>query len=417
MTENILYAQSGGVTSVINATACGVIKTARASKRFKKVFAAKNGIIGVLNEEIIDTTRESSKIIESLIHTPGGAFGSCRYKLRSIHDDIREYVRLVDVFKAHKIKYFLYNGGGDSQDTANKVGHLSSKLGYPISCIGIPKTIDNDLPITDSSPGFGSVAKYVATSTLEASLDVRSMAESSTKVFLFEVMGRNAGWIAASSGLIKSKSMSAPHIILFPEIQFDEKKFIKKVKEAVIKWGYCVVVASEGIKRKDGSFVSDADSIDAFGHSQLGGVSPFLADLVKRKLKIKCHWAVADYLQRSARHLASSNDVKQAYALGEAAVRFAEDDQNMVMPVIRRIPGKKYKWKIESAKLSRVANVERKLPRSYITQDGFGITKKAKEYLLPLIQGEEYPPYSDGLPIYSYPKNELVTKKLPAFSC
>ena len=288
-------------------------------------------------------------------------------------------------------------------------------MGYPISCIGIPKTIDNDLPITDSSPGFGSVAKYVATSTLEASLDVRSMAESSTKVFLFEVMGRNAGWIAASSGLIKSKSMSAPHVILFPEIQFDENKFIKKVKEAVIKWGYCVVVASEGIKRKDGSFVSDAGSIDAFGHSQLGGVSPFLADLVKRKLKFKCHWAVADYLQRSARHLASSTDVKQAYALGEAAVRFAEDGQNMVMPVIRRIPGKKYRWKIESAKLSRVANVERKLPRSYITQDGFGITKKAKEYLLPLIQGEEYPPYAEGLPIYSYPKNELVTKKLPAF--
>ncbi len=415
MSENILYAQSGGVTSVINATACGVIKTARASKKFKKVFAAKNGILGVLNEEIIDTTRESSKIIESLIHTPGGAFGSCRYKLRSIDDDISEYVRLVDVFKAHKIKHFLYNGGGDSQDTANKVGHLSSELGYSISCIGIPKTIDNDLPITDSSPGFGSVAKYVATSTLEASLDVKSMAGSSTKVFLFEVMGRNAGWIAASSGLIKSKSMSAPHVILFPEIQFDENKFIKKVKEAVIKWGYCVVVASEGIKRKDGSFVSDAGSIDAFGHSQLGGVSPFLADLVKRKLKFKCHWAVADYLQRSARHLASSTDVKQAYALGEAAVRFAEDGQNMVMPVIRRIPGKKYRWKIESAKLSRVANVERKLPRSYITQDGFGITKKAKEYLLPLIQGEEYPPYAAGLPSYSYPKNELVTKKLPAF--
>ena len=415
MSENILYAQSGGVTSVINATACGVIKTERASKKFKKVFAAKNGILGVLNEEIIDTTRESSKIIESLIHTPGGAFGSCRYKLRSIDDDISEYVRLVDVFKAHKIKHFLYNGGGDSQDTANKVGNLSSKLGYPISCIGIPKTIDNDLPITDSSPGFGSVAKYVATSTLEASLDVKSMAGSSTKVFLFEVMGRNAGWIAASSGLIKSKSMSAPHVILFPEIQFDENKFIKKVKEAVIKWGYCVVVASEGIKRKDGSFVSDAGSIDAFGHSQLGGVSPFLADLVKRKLKFKCHWAVADYLQRSARHLASSTDVKQAYALGEAAVRFAEDGQNMVMPVIRRIPGKKYRWAIESAKLSRVANVERKLPRSYITQNGFGITKKAKEYLLPLIQGEEYPPYAAGLPSYSYPKNELVTKKLPAF--
>jgi len=415
LTENILYAQSGGVTSVINATACGVIKTARASTKFKKVFAAKNGILGVLNEEIIDTSRESSKVIDNLIHTPGGAFGSCRYKLRSIDDDISQYVRLVDIFKAHKIKYFLYNGGGDSQDTANKVGLLSSKLGHPISCIGIPKTIDNDLPITDSSPGFGSVAKYVATSTLEASLDVRSMAESSTKVFLFEVMGRNAGWIAASSGLIKSKSMSAPHVILFPEIQFDENKFIKKVKEAVIEWGYCVVVASEGIKRKDGSFVSDNGSIDAFGHSQLGGVAPFLADLVKRELQFKCHWAVSDYLQRSARHLASSTDVQHAFALGEAAVRFAENDQNMVMPVIRRIPGKKYRWKIESAKLSRVANVERKLPRSYITREGYGITTKAIEYLLPLIQGEEYPPYAAGLPNYAYPKNQLVTKKLPAF--
>ncbi len=416
MSENILYAQSGGVTAVINATACGVIQTARLSKKFKKVFAAKNGILGVLREELIDTGKESARAIDSLLHTPGGAFGSCRHKLRSFDEDNREYARLVEVFRSHKVKYFLYNGGGDSQDTANKVAQISSKLGYPLNCIGIPKTIDNDLPYTDSCPGFGSVAKYVATSTLEATLDVLSMAKSSTKVFLLEVMGRHTGWIAASAGLIKSSEISAPHIILFPEVVFDEEKFLKKVHESVSRHGYCVIVASEGVRQKDGSFISDKNSRDAFGHLQLGGAVPILADLVKNSFDYKCHWAVADYLQRSARHLASETDVEQAYALGQAAVKLAEKNRNSVMPVIKRVPGKSYKWRIQEVRLGKVANIERKIPKSFISKDGYGITNRARDYLLPLILGEAYPPYKGGLPDYVSLKNVLVSKKLPDFS-
>ena len=414
--QNIFYAQSGGVTAVINATACGVIESARKSKKLGKVLAGKNGIIGALKEELIDTSLESEKDIAALRHTPSGAFGSCRFKLKSLSENKAEYQRLIDVFQAHNIGYFFYNGGGDSQDTANKVSQLSLQMGYPICCIGIPKTVDNDLPITDTCPGFGSVAKYVAVSTMEAGLDVASMAESSTKIFVLEVMGRHAGWIAAASGLAKDNPLAPPHIILFPEVAFDKAKFLVRVKQTVNRVGYCVVVASEGAQYADGRFLADAGAKDAFGHTQLGGVAPALVEMIKGAHGYKCHWSVADYLQRAARHIASATDVAQAYAVGEAAVQFALEGKNAVMPVIKRKKTKLYEWEIGEAPLSRVANVEKKMPKSFITKDGFGITGKAREYLAPLIRGEDYPPYKNGLPQYVRLKNKLVRKKLPKCS-
>ncbi len=413
--KNIFYAQSGGVTAVINATACGVIESARRERRLGKVLAGRNGIIGALREELIDTSLETPTTIAGLRFTPSGAFGSCRYKLKSIEENRAEYRRLVDVFRAHDIGYFFYNGGGDSQDTAHKVSQISVELGFPITCIGIPKTVDNDLPVTDNCPGFGSVAKYVAISTMEAGFDVASMAESSTKVFVLEVMGRHAGWIAAAAGLAQSNRNEPPHVILFPEIAFDKRKFLKKVKETVARVGYCVIVASEGAQNKDGTFVADAGIKDAFGHTQLGGVAPTLVDLIKQAHGYKCHWSVADYLQRAARHIASATDVDQAYAVGKAAVEFALAGKNAVMPIIVRQKGKRYRWKIGEVPLRRVANVERKMPRSYISKDGYGITKSCRAYLSPLIEGEDTPPYKHGLPQYVRPKNKLVGKVLPAF--
>ena len=411
---NTFYAQSGGVTSVINASACGVIETARKHKSvFGKVFAGRNGILGALNEELIDTTKESAKNIAMLKQTPSGAFGSCRYKLKSLQENQREYARLIDVFKAHNIRYFFYNGGGDSQDTAHKVSQLGEKMGYPITCIGVPKTVDNDLPFTDCCPGFGSVAKYVAVSTKEAALDVASMCETSTKIFVLEVMGRHAGWIAAAGALAQEKKGDAPHIILLPEVPFQQAKFIRKVKQTVKDKGYCVIVVSEGAQYKDGTFLADAGGKDAFGHTQLGGVAPMVAELVKSKTGYKYHWAVADYLQRAARHIASKTDVDQAYALGKAAVEFAYAGKNAVMPTIVRTSDKPYRWKIGEAKLSRVANVERKMPKNFISSDGFGITAPARRYLEPLIAGEDYPAYKNGVPQYVQLKNVLTAKKLP----
>jgi 6-phosphofructokinase len=417
MKKNILYAQSGGVTPVINATACGVIETARNNRdRIGKVYAGKDGIIGILREELIDTSKERKSNITALRHTPGGAFGSCRYKLKSIEDSRREYERLIEVLRAHNIGYFFYNGGGDSADTAYKVSLISRKMGFPVQCIGIPKTIDNDLPVTDNCPGFGSVAKYVAVSIMEASLDVKSMASSSTKVFVLEVMGRHAGWIAASAGLVAREEGDPPHIILFPEVPFRQREFLKKVKHAVENYGYCSIVVSEGVRNSKGQFLADAGTRDAFGHAQLGGVAPVVASLVRDKLGYKYHWAVSDYLQRSARHVASKVDVDQAYAVGEAAVLFALDGKSGVMPVIKRVSNNPYRWKIGEALLSRVANREKMMPKSYISPDGMGITSAARRYLAPLIRGEDYPPYDrDGLPKYASLNNVLVQKKLDAF--
>jgi 6-phosphofructokinase len=417
MKKNILYAQSGGVTPVINATACGVIETARSNRdRIGKVYAGKDGIIGILREELIDTSRERKSNITALRYTPGGAFGSCRYKLKSIEESKREYERLIEVLRAHDIGYFFYNGGGDSADTAYKVSQISKKMGFPVQCIGIPKTIDNDLPITDNSPGFGSVAKYVAVSIMEASLDVESMASSSTKVFVLEVMGRHAGWIAAASGLVAREEGDPPHVILFPEVPFKQREFLKKVKHAVENYGYCSIVVSEGVRNTRGQFLADAGTRDAFGHAQLGGVAPVVANLVREKFGYKYHWAVSDYLQRSARHIAAKVDVDQAYAVGEAAVKFALEGKSGVMPVIKRVSNNPYRWKIGEAPLSRVANREKKMPKSYITADGMGITPAARRYLAPLIRGEDYPPYDrDGLPKYAKMSKVLVQKKLPAF--
>ncbi|MGH8496337.1 MAG: 6-phosphofructokinase [Gammaproteobacteria bacterium] len=411
--KNALYAQSGGVTAVINTSACAVIETARKHRdRIGKVYAGRNGIIGALTEDLIDTSKESTAAIAALRHTPGGAFGSARYKLKGLDDNRAQYERLIEVFKAHDIGYFFYNGGGDSMDTAYKVSQLGRKLGYPIACVGVPKTVDNDLAVTDNCPGFGSVAKYVAVSTREAALDVESMAETSTKVFVLEVMGRHAGWIAAAGGLAGEKKGDAPHAIIFPEVAFDEAKFLARVKDSVESCGYCVVVVSEGARDKDGRFLSDAGSRDAFGHVQLGGVAPVVADLTKSKLGYKHHWAVADYLQRSARHIASKVDVDQAYAVGKAAVEFALKGHNAIMPVIVRQSDRPYRWGIGMTELKHVANREKMMPKRYISRDGFGITAECRRYLEPLIRGEDYPPYQKGLPSYVKLRNAPVAKKL-----
>ncbi len=410
--NNVFYAQSGGVTAVINASACGVIETARKQQVLGKVLAGRNGIIGALREELIDTSLESDADIAALRHTPAGAFGSCRYKLKGLDQNRAEYERLIEVFKAHNIGYFFYNGGGDSQDTANKVAQFSQQMQFPITCIGIPKTVDNDLPITDTCPGFGSVAKYVAVSIREAGLDVASMSESSTKVFVMEVMGRHAGWIAGAAGLAAEQEGDAPHIIVFPEIAFDKGAFLAKVSDCVKKYGYCAIVVSEGAHYADGTFLADAGSRDAFGHVQLGGVAPTLAGMVKQELGYKYHWAVSDYLQRAARHIASRTDVEQAYAMGKAAVEFALAGKNAVMPTVVRESTNPYRWSVGEALLSDVANKEKLMPRDFITADGFGITAAAREYFAPLILGEDYPPYANGLPQYARLKKFLVPQKL-----
>ena len=415
--KNAFYAQSGGVTAVINATACGVIETARLHKdRIGKVYAGRNGIIGALTEDLIDTGKDSAQAIAALRHTPAGAFGSCRYKLKSLEQNRAEYERLIAVFKAHNIGYFFYNGGGDSADTCLKVSQLSETMGYPIQAIHVPKTVDNDLPLTDCCPGFGSVAKFSAISVREAALDVKSMAKTSTRVFIMEAMGRHAGWIAAAAGLAGNGNDEPPHIILFPEIPFSQAAFLQRVDETVKRVGYCVIVVSEGAKYADGRFLAEAGTVDAFGHTQLGGVAPALAALVKNNLNLKYHWAVPDYLQRSARHIASKTDVEQAYAVGKAAVEFALRGRNSVMVTIVRKSDKPYRWAIGEAPLANVANVEKKMPRDFITTDGFGITDKARRYLAPLIRGEDYPPYKDGLPQYVTLKNVAVPKKLDSFA-
>ena len=411
-TRNAFYAQSGGVTAVINASACGVIETARAHPaEIGNVFAGRNGIIGALTEDLIDTAQESAADIAALRHTPSGAFGSCRYKLKSLEQNRAEYERLIEVFRAHDIGYFFYNGGGDSADTCLKVSQMSATLGYPLQAIHVPKTVDNDLPITDVCPGFGSVAKYVAVSVREASFDVASMAKTSTKVFVMEVMGRHAGWIAAAGGLAADESCPLPIIILFPELPFDEARFIARVDELVKSHGYCSVVVSEGVRSPDGQFLSDQGIRDAFGHAQLGGVAPVIANLVREHLKLKYHWAVADYLQRAARHIASKTDVEQAYALGKAAVELALAGRHSVMPTIVRESDSPYRWRLGEARLEDVANQERKMPRDFISEDGFGISDAGRRYLLPLIQGEDYPPYRNGLPDYVRLRNVAVPRK------
>ncbi|MGF1644617.1 MAG: 6-phosphofructokinase [Thiotrichales bacterium] len=414
MAKNAFYAQSGGVTAVINASACGVIETARKHKdKIANVYAGRNGIIGALTEDLIDTSAESDADIAALRHTPSGAFGSCRYKLKSLEANKAEYERLIEIFKAHDIGYFFYNGGGDSADTCYKISQLSETMGFPVQAIHVPKTVDNDLPITDNCPGFGSVAKYIATSTLEASFDVRSMSKTSTKIFVIEVMGRHAGWIAAAGALVADQGI--PVLTLFPEIEFNQEAFLAAVKANVEQHDYCTIVVSEGCHWPDGKFLAEQGTRDAFGHAQLGGAAPVVANMVKDALGYKFHWAVADYLQRAARHIASRSDVEQAYAMGQAAVELALAGHNSVMPTVVRKSSSPYVWEVGHAPLSEVANVEKFMPRDFISEDGYGITDKCREYLYPLIQGEDYPPFENGLPKYVTLKNMPVARKLPAF--
>lgn len=411
--KNAFYAQSGGVTAVINASACGVIETARQHKdKIANIYAGRNGIIGALTEDLIDTSQESDADIAALRHTPSGAFGSCRYKLKGLEESKAEYERLIEVFKAHNIGYFFYNGGGDSADTCHKISQISEKMGFPIQAIHVPKTVDNDLPITDVCPGFGSVAKYIAISTREASFDVCSMAKTSTKIFVLEVMGRHAGWIAAAGGLAADADNDIPVVILFPEVEFNQEAFVNKVKEKVESYGYCSIVVSEGAHWPDGKFLAEQGTRDAFGHAQLGGAAPVVANMLKEALGYKYHWAVADYLQRAARHIASKTDVEQAYQLGKAAVEMALAGENAVMPTVDRKSDRPYVWEIGKAKLEDVANVEKMMPKEFITEDGFGITEACRRYLTPLIEGEDYPPYENGLPTYVTLKNNPVAKIL-----
>ena len=413
---NLLYAQSGGVTAVINASAGAVIEAARRQKRrIGTVFAAKNGILGALREELYDLGGEDLKQIRALAHTPGGAFGSCRYKLPKIEADRAPYERLIEVFRAHDIRWFLYNGGGDSADTALKLSQIGAELDYPLTCVAVPKTIDNDLPVTDCSPGFGSAAKYTAVSVLEASLDVASMASTSTKVFVYEAMGRHAGWLAAAAGLAARKPGDAPQVILLPELPFDQDRFLAKVKATVESVGWCTVVVSEGVRTADGKFLAEAGGRDAFGHAQLGGAAPALARLVTAQLGYKHHWAVSDYLQRSARHVASATDLAQAQAVGTAAVEYALAGRNAVLPAIRRLSDDPYRWDIVPAPLEQVANREKMMPRSFISKDGFGITAAARRYLAPLIAGEAATVWRDGLPVVADLKLGLTRKRLPAW--
>jgi 6-phosphofructokinase 1 len=411
--RNAFYAQSGGVTAVINASACGVLQTARQySDEIGKVYAGRNGIIGALTEDLVDTSVETESAIAALKHTPGAAFGSCRYKLTSIDEHRAQYERLIEVFRAHDIGFFFYNGGGDSQDTAYKVSQMGAELAYPIVCVGIPKTVDNDLPVTDCSPGFGSAAKYVAISLREAAFDLVSMCRTSTKVFALEVMGRHAGWTTAACALAAEKGGDASFVLLLPEVAFDAGRFLAKVEEAVERCGHCVIAVSEGVKGPDGEFLSVSGSRDAFGHAQLGGVAPVVTNLIKSKLGFKCHWAVVDYLQRSARHIASETDIQHAYAVGRAAVEFAIAGRSAVMPAIRRLSDAPYRWDIIEAPLSEVANREKLLPSDFISTDGFGITEAARRYLAPLIVGEAHPPFNNGLPEYVRLQNAAVPKKL-----
>ena len=412
--DRLLYAQSGGVTAVINATAGAVIEAGRAAG--VPVLAARNGILGALREELIDTTRESRAAVAALQRTPGGAFGSCRYKLKPLEKDRSDYERLIAVFRAHRIRWFLYNGGNDSADTALKISRMGAELGYPLTVVGVPKTVDNDLAVTDCCPGFGSVAKYTAVAVAEASLDVESMHETSTRVFILEVMGRHAGWIAAAGGLAARAPGEAPHLILFPERPFDPPDFLARVRRTVERVGYCVVVASEGVRDAAGRFLAEAGGTDSFGHAQLGGVAPHLAATVRRELGYKVHWALPDYLQRSARHVASKTDADQAVAVGKAAVAYALAGRNASMPVIERTSDSPYRWRIAPAPLERIANREKKLPKSFIRRDGYGITAAARRYLTPLVRGEAPLAWSkDGLPDYVRLANHLLDPLLPPY--
>ena len=397
--KNALYAQSGGVTSVINSSAYGVILQLKETQSDALIYAAKDGILGIINDNVYDL-QKTQKPLNLLLNSPAGMFGSCRYKLPEITEK-EFYNKMFEKLDKRSIKYIFYNGGNDSADTCLKIALAAKGIGYDLNAIAVPKTIDNDLIVTDNCPGFGSVAKYVATSAMEASLDLKSMCKTSTKVFVLEVMGRHAGWIAAAAELANTLCSDIyVHKILLPEVPFNEEKFLQGVESDISKFGYSVIVASEGLKDSNGNLYSEAGQKDSFGHSQLGGLSPKIAKLIKDKIGLKYHWAVSDYLQRSARHLSSMTDIEQAIAVGRYAVDFALSGKTGIMPVIKRVSNDPYRWEIAEGDLSEIANQEKLVPDNYIAENKFRINSSGIAYLKPLIQGESFPDFFSGLPKY-----------------
>ncbi len=409
---NAVYAQSGGVTSVINASAYGVIKAAMKADFIENIYAGLFGINGILEDKLIDIAQEAPEAIEGLRYTPSAAFGSCRKKLGDLQKQRADFERIIEVFKAHNIRYFFYNGGNDSMDTAYKISLLSKEMGYEVISIGVPKTVDNDLPVTDNTPGYGSVAKYNAVAAREGSLDVESMHRDSTKVFVLESMGRHAGWIVGATGLAAVSEKDGPHLILFPERTFDQEEFLAKVEETVAKIGYCVVAVSEGVHRPDGSFLADSGLRDEFGHAQLGGAALTVSSIIKNELKLKVHTAILDYCQRSGRHIASKTDVEQAIACGEKAVELAAAGKNGHMPIIVRESDDPYCWSIGDTEIVNIANKEKEVPDHFIREDGYHITDAFRRYATPLISGEDYPPFVNGLPAYVRLKKVLIPSKV-----
>ncbi|MDH4225208.1 MAG: 6-phosphofructokinase [Deltaproteobacteria bacterium] len=413
--KNAIYAQSGGVTSVINASAYGVITAAMESGKIGSVLAGMNGINGVIEEDLIDLSREKPEVIESLRAMPGGAFGSCRRKLKDMDKDKAVFQRILDVCAAHDVGYFFYNGGNDSMDTCHKLAQFAKANNAPLTVVGVPKTVDNDLPITDCSPGFASAAKYNVISMMEASRDLESMARDSTKVFVMETMGRHAGWIAAATGLAQITEKDGPHIILLPEVPMDHGRLMAKVKATVEKIGYCAITVSEGAQTPDGKFLAESGTRDAFGHAQLGGAGTALQEMIKKELGYKTHGALLDYCQRSARHISSKVDVEQAIASGKKAVELALKGESGQMAIIVRESAKPYKWSMGQTSAGNIANAEKVMPKEFISEDGMHITQAFRDYCLPLIEGEDPPPFKNGMPVYLRLEKHMAPKKLPAF--
>lgn len=415
MTRNLLYAQSGGVTAVINATAAGVIATARqASGEIGQVLAARNGILGVLRETLVDTAGLSVRDLERLRSTPGGAFGSCRFDLDPADRNPAQYDRLFAVLAAHDVGCFLYNGGNGSMETCRQIQAAADARGYPLTVLGVPKTVDNDIVLTDCCPGFGSAAKYLATSIREVGLDLNAMTTGSGRAFVLEVMGRNAGWLAAACALAAEDDDAAPHLILLPEVAFDEAAFLARVKSVVERSGSCAIVVAEGVRGLGGKVLSIQDR-NQKGYIQLGGAGEVIAEKIHTGLGYKVHYALADYLQRSARHIASRTDTAQAFGVGKAAVRRAIAG-NCGVVGIERLSDEPYLWRTTLQAFDLVANLERQVPPEFIAPDGFGVTDAFRRWCRPLIAGEDWPPFRDGLPDYLRLQLPLVPPRLAPYA-
>jgi 6-phosphofructokinase 1 len=414
---NLLVAQSGGPTAVINSSIAGVISEAGRHECIEEIYGGMNGVYGILQENLIDIGEENTKSIQSLKHTPAAALGTCRYKINFKTDAEqaeKDMNRLFEVIEAHNIRYFFYAGGNDSQDTTNKVHLEAAKRGYDIRAIGVPKTIDNDLPHTDHTPGYGSVIKYNATTVMEVGADLRSQATDEGSCCIIEVMGRSAGWIAAGTVLAKEREDDPPHIILLPEIPFNETKFLVKAMDTVTKNGYCVVVVGEGLKDTEGNEIgADKTKLDAFGHPVLAGAAERLAEIVEPALNLKTRTVKLGYAQRAAAHYASQTDVDEAFACGEAAVRAAIEGQSGFMVKLVRESDEPYKWSTGLQPLEDIANQEAFIPRDWISEDGWLPNEKFEKYARPLIQGELHLPTKGGLPAFARLNKVAVDKVLP----